>query len=136
MIDRGLAWRSVSAALLCLLAAMISMTSCGSPTSTACTLIACGDFLIVEVLATSTPVEVALYVDGQPDPARVEMCQVREGSCIVGFPDFVHDEVTIRITRDQGSTDFTVQPNYEVVQPNGPRCPPRCRIANVQVSVL
>lgn len=51
------------------------------------------------------------------------------------FDDFTPTEVTIRVTWSGGSMEQVATPKYDLVQPNGPDCPPICRRAVVTITI-
>jgi hypothetical protein len=51
------------------------------------------------------------------------------------FRDFYPEEVTIRVSWATASVTASAQPDYRKWRPNGPDCPPECRMAEVVVDL-
>lgn len=66
----------------------------------------------------------ATYTFDCPDPTRCSEAF---------FPDYVPSHVVITVTTLRGSQRTEATPQYQVHEPNGASCPPRCR--NGQVTV-
>jgi hypothetical protein len=121
------------------LAIPLLLAGCGSSATDpphVCTRAGCSSGL--EVVLERTPPEpfrVELEVPGTParfvyrcdEPAR---CADR-----VFFADFTPDYVRIRVITGTDTVTQAAQPTYEELRPNGPDCPPTCRVARVRVAV-
>lgn len=103
------------------------------PPPQACTQIGCSDVLTV-VVENAPPTPYTVEVILPDDTRRTARCEAGPG-CNAGlfFEGVTSEEVTVRITDGAGSSSEVVHPNYHVVQPNGPGCPPICKQARVQV---
>jgi len=116
-----------------------------------CTLIGCSDHVrVVLQPAVGTTYDVDLVVDGVEGsftctalgtggwrPTDVSRAAL-SGGCtgdgfeILGTPESVEAVVSAQDGSWLGS--LTDTPNYETIQPNGPDCPPTCRVAELMVS--
>ena len=67
------------------------------------------------------------YADDLSEPTRYAICQ-SEGVAFVGFSP---DRVTIAVSGDGRTVSKTFRPDYDTVYPNGPDCPPTCRLGHV-----
>jgi hypothetical protein len=109
--------------------------ACETPTGAACTLIGCSDGLTVEVHATSG-MRVEVKASAAGDEMRTGTCTVLpSGTCTVRFDDFKPESVSLVVSSEGQPATVTVTPTYEVVQPNGPDCPPACHQATVSVEL-
>jgi hypothetical protein len=100
----------------------------------ACTLIGCEDGWAVEVVGAALPstYTVRAVVDGQVVASRA--C-TPENPCgrELFLPGVTAAAADLEIVGADLSLRWTVRPEYRVVMPNGPDCPPTCRQARVQV---
>ena len=115
--------------------AVALLTECApmSPPARACTLIGCTDGLTVEL--TGTPAgayRVELEVPGEAQ-RRVVRCD-SPGACGPVFFEVTPAVATVHVVTAAGTRSQEVRPAYQVNQPNGPDCPPRCRQARVTVA--
>ena len=119
----------------------------------ACTEIGCTDGLTVELRAASGAFEAGIYsitlggdactvTVGGPDDCAADRCVVDStcnGITLVGYDEA--DTLTLLAPVTEGEVALTVdlegtvlldesfEPLYETIEPNGPGCPPVCRIA-------
>ena len=108
------------------------LLGCDDPAQPDCTEIGCLDGLRV-VVDGSPGTEYAIEASAPDGTSRSATCTVRlSGTCEVGFDGFHPEEVTIVATADDGQQlTATATPDYEILQPNGPGCPPVCEHASV-----
>lgn len=98
-----------------------------------CTLAGCENGVSVLLgSAYATPVTVEIGpVDG---PMQRGTCDDTI-ECTTGlfFPDLSAPELRVRVMSATDTITRTVRPDYRIVQPNGPDCPPTCRQAQVRL---
>jgi len=100
-----------------------------------CTKIGCESGLQVELGGAPVgPFRVEAQAAGG-GAARVFECPAGQRCEIAFFADFTPAEATVRVITGGRTTERTVRPTYERVQPNGPGCPPICRQGRVRVEV-
>lgn len=100
-----------------------------------CTMIGCEDQLIVETdSALRGPYTVTLTDSAASGDAARRTFECPDGQqCLdIPFPRFVPQRVTVQVTKGGKTATTTQSPEYRVVQPNGPQCPPECRQARVR----
>jgi hypothetical protein len=102
-----------------------------------CTLVGCESSLNVHLEgAMPDTFTVTAKVPERPDsviqcPQEWGDCRDEEWNGLVWFFGLVVPEVTIEVAWDSFAVTQTFQPEYGVVRPNGPDCPPECRVAGV-----
>lgn len=103
----------------------------------ACTLIGCEDQLVLRLPgAPAGPFRVVLEAPGTGDSARRTFeCPAGQTCTDIPFPGFVPASVTARIIAGGDTTVQELRPVYRTEYPNGPQCPPGCRIARETVTV-
>ncbi|HEX6058701.1 MAG TPA: hypothetical protein VFZ11_06750 [Gemmatimonadaceae bacterium] len=104
----------------------------------ACTMIGCEDQLVLRLAgAPAGPFRVELQVPGASgDSARRTFeCPAGQTCSDIPFPGFVPERVTARIVAGRDTTVQELTPTYRTEYPNGPQCPPGCRIARESVTV-
>jgi hypothetical protein len=100
-----------------------------------CTLIGCDDGWAVELVgAAALPATytVRVLVDGAV-VASVQCTPEQPCGEQVFLPGVSAERAELEIVGGDIPLRWTVTPQYNVVQPNGPDCPPTCRQARVQV---
>ena len=103
-----------------------------APAPLTCTKIGCETGLFVEVAGRPQgPYRVEVRAAGETP--RVRECPSPPECGQIFFPDFLPAEVTVEVIAGGERSSGTVRPQIEVVQPNGPGCPPNCRQAHVTV---
>ena len=136
---------------------LLAPSGCDGPAGLGCTEIGCFDSYTVAVLAADRFADGAYTLDvtarGQTKRCEftIEGGRIGAESCnavyavgasypapeavAVSFPPITR-EVGLRVTRD-GVTlaDLVTTPVFETVQPNGPDCPPTCRVARTEIEV-
>jgi len=105
--------------------------SLGEPVT--CSGIECTSALVVD-LGGAVPSSYTIEVRG-PNETRRFTCTEASLCNEAVFDDFTPTRVTIRVTWPGGSLEQEVTPGYEVVQPNGPGCPPICQRAVVTITI-
>jgi hypothetical protein len=105
------------------------------PPQQACTMIGCDNGWAVEVVgAAALPANYTMrvIVDGAV-VASVNCSPEQPCGDRVFLPGVTAEEAELEIVGANVPLRWTVRPSYDVVQPNGPNCPPTCRQARVQV---
>lgn len=101
-----------------------------------CTRIGCESGLEIQLDRTPAGAfRVEARAPGDAAP-RVFECPAA-GQCggRVFFRDFTPDSATIRVIVGADTIVRSVRPAYEIVQPNGPGCPPTCRQGRVRIDL-
>ena len=62
---------------------------------------------------------------------RILTC--RANAAVIG--DFAPDKVTVTATWDGGARTEIFRPDYAILRPNGPECPPECRVGTVVLNL-
>lgn len=116
-----------------ILVAAVVFGSCSQPPPPAqvCTLIGCESGLSVVV----DPAPQGDYTVIAEEGATTRTVECVQNGCPDGafFADFTPETVRIRVIAGNDTTEQTVTPEYETMQPNGPECPPTCRRATVTI---
>jgi hypothetical protein len=110
---------------------LLAGCSLGEPVT--CTGIECSNALVVE-LGGGVPSSYTIEARGNNE-IRSYTCTEASLCREAVFTGFTPTQVTIRVTWSGGSAEEVVTPSYEVVQPNGPDCPPTCRLAVVTITL-
>lgn len=105
--------------------------SLGEPVT--CSGVECANALVVD-LDGAVPSSYTIEVSAANQTRRFT-CTAANLCGEAVFSDFTPPEVTIRVTWSGGNAEQVVMPAYEVVQPNGPDCPPTCRRALVTITI-
>lgn len=103
----------------------------------ACTMIGCEDQLVLRLSgAPAGPFRVVLDAPGTGDSARRTFdCPSGQRCTDIPFPRFMPASVTARVIARGDTTVQELRPIYRTEYPNGPQCPPGCRIARETVTV-
>ena len=114
----------------------VLLCSCSDATDPIiCTQIGCYSGLEVELLGT-LPVEYRLELK-VPGSKEFYFDCTADSPCWP--PIFIQDffPETVRVTVSSGDQSWTTvaNPEYEEYQPNGPQCPPTCRLGRVSLQV-
>ena len=88
-------------------------SGCGIVGPSGCTLIGCAG-LVVEVTDAPSQTPVTVVVTAPDGSTRSSTCTSATGHCLVSFPDFTPDSVTIRVLTGTQTTEVTRQPNVQV----------------------
>jgi len=123
-------WRLLVVGLL----AVWVLPGCSLGEPVACSGIECTNSLVVVDLDGAVPSSYVIEVQALNETRRFTCTAVSLCNGAV-FDDFTPTQVTIRVTWSGGSVEQVVTPAYEVVQPNGPDCPPVCRRAVVTITI-
>ena len=100
-----------------------------------CTEIGCAGGLTV--LFATTPqgdVHVEALAEGETTPRTFD-CTGSGCSAGARFLNFSPAHVVVTVTTDAGSQQFDLRPQYQTSRPNGPRCEPVCRSAQITVTL-
>jgi hypothetical protein len=114
---------------------VILFAGCSAFDEQACTLIGCEDGLSLRLI--DAPMDQFLL---EVEEAEGEIHQFECGTrhhCdgAVFIPGVSADRVTVRVTVNESVVEREVALTYDLVQPNGPGCPPICRQATAEVSL-
>lgn len=105
----------------------------GDEAPQACTLIACSSGLQVDLDVTPAGgFRVEAEVPGTPGRYVVE-CEEGAACARVFFSDFTPGRVRISVVTEDGASRWLAEPVYAEHRPNGPGCPPTCRVGRVRV---
>lgn len=110
-----------------------------------CTLIGCQDSLEIS-LAHEPPRPYSLVLTSSTGEVRRVVCVADEVTAVDAISDlcragiitiyeFTPTEVTVDISWTGGNYSTSGQPSYEIIQPNGPSCPPACQIGKLPISL-
>jgi hypothetical protein len=99
-----------------------------------CSLIPCLG-LVVEVSNAPSLTPITIVLTATDGSTRSGTATCAGNTCSLSFPDFTPPTVTIQVTAGTESSEVTTQPAYQTTRPNGPRCPPECRTARVEVAL-
>lgn len=114
------------------LAVLLAGCAPAAPAPRACTKIGCESGLAVEVEGTPQG-SYRVEVRAAGETPRVRECPSPPECSQIFFADFLPAEVTVEVIAGAERSSRTVRPQIEVVEPNGPGCPPTCRQARVTV---
>jgi hypothetical protein len=118
-----------------LLLAATGLAGCnilGGPTF--CTQIGCEDGLTVTLIGAPTgPFQLSAEVSGEI-VGTVE-CPAGSSCGSMVIPGVSSDDVTLILTQGEDVRRFDVRPTYTTIQPNGPSCPPVCRVGSVTIQL-
>jgi hypothetical protein len=118
-----------------LAAGLVAVASCAPQEPVACTMIGCDDGWSVEVVGELPATYVVrARVDGEVVASR-ECSPANPCAGAVFLPGISAAEAELEIVGDGVDLRWTVRPEYQVVQPNGPNCPPICQQARVRVEL-
>ncbi len=100
-----------------------------------CELVGCDSGLTV-YLEGQLPDSLAIEIvnDNQAPPAQ-HFTNVKEYGAVAAYWNYLPDLVTIRVSWATASVEATAKPEYSNYRPNGPDCPPECRVAAVYIDM-
>jgi hypothetical protein len=121
--------------ITCVLAVLAANAACAPrEAERTCTLIGCDDGWAVEIVGGTLPATytVRAVVDGRV--VATHAC-TPDNPCgrQLFLPGLTAAQADLEIVGADLDLRWTVRPEYQLVQPNGPDCPPTCRQARVQV---
>ncbi len=125
-------------ALFALSASLLGSCAKGTTAVKVCTQIGCVSGVIVVVDGAGAGQVTSLAASAPGDTAIVRNCTPTTpctGALGVVFSDFTPDTVVITVVTATGTTSVTFVPSYTLFSPNGPDCPPTCKLATVYISV-
>ena len=99
-----------------------------------CTLIACGDAIRVELADLPEPFTITFRAEGE-EPLTFESSDPELEDDVVFIPDVEPDRLTVEVEAEGVDFTQTFDLEYETFRPNGPDCPPVCRMATVVVDL-
>jgi hypothetical protein len=117
------------------LTATAGLSACDTGTGPACTLIGCSDGLAVAIrglVGREYDVEVT-----DPDGETLSgTCVIHpEVACRIQFEGFAPERVIVRVAGGTQEVSVTLEPAYEIFQPNGPDCEPTCRQSTIVIDL-
>lgn len=124
------------------LTAIVLIAACGgngqdaeapAPGQVACTMIGCSSGVRV-VIEGNVPERYTVHVSEGAQTLRTIVCTA-DAACDAFIEDELPTEVVVRITWADHDRDWTVNPTYRDVQPNGPACPPTCRQGTIAITI-
>jgi sugar lactone lactonase YvrE len=124
----------IGVGLVGLLLSILSLSACSSITERACTLIGCDDGVSITV-ANAPEGPWTLEVEESDGSVHRRTCDGNYRCDGVFFAGVASDAITVRVIAEDETHEWSVTPNYERLQPNGPGCPPVCRQARIEVSL-
>ncbi len=122
------------AAFAVLAGSVFGEVGCGDSTGMLCTLAGCNSGVTVQVTPLPTgPFRVEVSPLGHP-VSFVRDCEDPADCAKIFFPSFIPEAVSVRVTT-ASDTVFVeiVQLEYREFRPNGPRCGPVCRNADLDI---
>ena len=125
--------------LLPLLLAVILSSGCekmGIGRGQVCTQAGCEDGVTVQ-LSEERPdsLSLTIYMDDNSEAFDSLICTDQVSSCVIRAGGITPEKVTVVITWDNEEFRQTFTPGYESFQPNGPDCPPVCKVAAIDIDL-
>ena len=114
-------------------ALLVTLVACDRSPPTACTLIGCFDGFTVTI--NGAPPTTLVSVVANPPSKTLTCVAATSGSCAVYFEDGTPSSVTLQVSWNSQTKTVTVQPTYQIDQPNGPDCEPTCHWAMITLNV-
>ena len=111
----------------------LTLSSC-SDQGRICTDIGCYSGLEIQVNPAPTiPFRIEAFVPGS-SALYTQDCANAADCTHIFLPEFTPDDVSVRLIAG-GDTTFLedAQPQYTELQPNGPGCPPICRVGHITI---
>lgn len=112
-----------------------ALAGCADSTAPVCTLIGCESGVRIELAEPLTEGATVTLEPDEPGGVAVSFQCTAASPCESPLfaRDFTPESLTVRI--QGGGIDYSESftPTYTVSRPNGPRCPPECRIATIVV---
>jgi hypothetical protein len=113
--------------------ALAGLAGCGESRETQlCTLVGCSSGLQVDLESTAVPFRIEARVPGSSSHYVAE-CTERAPCTTVFFEDFTPASVRLQLIAEGDTARWLAEPVYVAERPNGPNCPPVCRIGRVRV---
>jgi hypothetical protein len=148
IVQRGL-WNVVLLTPLMLALAGCSLFGTQEAPPRVCTLMGCVDSLVIDLVGQVPDEFTVEVIPGEGGAWEVrcagdEAHVIRPGDGSLGvvcrpgsvvFFEVAPEEVAIRVTWEGDEVWQSSRPAYESVRPNGPDCPPECRVARVTVEM-
>jgi hypothetical protein len=125
--------------LLSLLLAGLISSGCeetGIGDGQVCTQIGCDDGVTVQ-LSDERPdsVSLTLYLNSETEAFSSIECADAGNMCAIRTDGFTPETITVVLEWDGEEFRQTYTPQYQRFQPNGPNCPPVCKISNVVIDL-
>ena len=111
------------------------LLACNDIIGHGCTLIGCYDGLRVEIQGFADTEYEVVASEREGESRTGECVAASDGRCWVWFESYYPSEVTLSVTGVDQQVSVTLQPAYQESQPNGPDCPPTCRLAAVKIDL-
>jgi hypothetical protein len=103
------------------------------PVQVACTMIGCSSGVRV-LIEGSAPERYTVHVNASGRTLRTMECTAGN-ACDIFIENETPTEVVVRIVWGDRDREWTVNPTYRDVQPNGPACPPTCRQGTIAITI-
>lgn len=107
---------------------------CDNSVTGACTLIACDDVIRVDLVDVPETFTITFRAEGE-EPLVLDSTDPDFADDVVFIPDVESDRITVEVEADGVEFTETFDLEYETFRPNGPDCPPECRMATIEVDV-
>jgi len=114
----------------------IALLGVCDPFGMECTLIGCGNTLLVQLVGVEPEEEFAmtLHLEGE-DPVAMQCDMSGQCTPLAPEPDFRPDEVTLTLELADTTITRTFEPDYDPYYPNGKDCGPECWAAELRFEV-
>lgn len=101
-----------------------------------CTEIGCSDGISVQV-SDQRPdsISISIFRNQDTEPIASRQCTEPDQSCVLFAAGETPDNVSVEIGWEGGAFRETFSPQYEEFRPNGPGCPPTCRMASIDIDL-
>lgn len=101
-----------------------------------CTHVGCDDGVTVQ-LSEERPdsLSLTIFVDEHSEAFDSVICKDQVNSCRIRAGGITPNKVTVEIKWGNEEFRQTFSPEYESFQPNGPNCPPDCRMATIDIDL-
>jgi hypothetical protein len=125
--------------LLSLLLAVLISSGCeesGIGGGRVCTEIGCDDGVTVQ-LSEERPdsLSLTIFLDEHSEAFDSVICTEQVSSCVIRAGGITPEKVTVEVKWSNEEFRQTFYPEYESFQPNGPNCPPECRMATIDIDL-
>jgi hypothetical protein len=112
---------------------VVVLAGCQEEPQRACTLIGCSSGLQLEMEARpGAPFRIEAEVPGTSG-RYVVRCDDPQACARVFLQDFTPERLRIHVIAEDGGGRWLAEPVYVETRPNGPGCPPVCRVGRVVV---
>lgn len=101
-----------------------------------CTQIGCTDGVTIKI-SEERPDSLLLtiYLNDDTEAFATTHCTNPNHPCVLGVEEETPEKVTVKAGWENGEFNKTFTPEYKDFQPNGPKCPPICSIALIEIDL-